>query len=69
VLTGQGITGATLTVGSHTYTMHQNGKFGSWSADSNGLVTINTSASADYSGSATNPQLVLSSCTSGGGIS
>jgi hypothetical protein len=66
VLTGKGVTSATLTVGSHTYTMVQNGG-GSFSADSVGFIVDTTVASASYEGTVANgnPQLVLSSCVAG----
>ena len=63
VLTGQGITSATLTVNGVTYTMVQSGG-GSWSADSTGALGAGTTASATYQGTVEhgNPQLVLSHC-------
>jgi hypothetical protein len=63
VLTGQGITSATLTVNGVTYTMVQSGG-GSWSADSTGALGAGTTASATYEGTVENgnPQLVLSHC-------
>jgi hypothetical protein len=70
---GQGwaVTSATLTVNGQSYTMTQNGG-GSWSADSNGALDSNSSASATITHSGTlpssgGPQLVLSSCAAGTG--
>jgi hypothetical protein len=65
VLTGQGITSATMTVNGVQYTMVQNGN-GSFAADSNGSLGAGTTASATYEGSARNPQFVLSHCVAGG---
>jgi hypothetical protein len=66
VLTGKGITSATMVVNGVTYTMTQNGN-GSWAADSDGRLGNNTTASATYEGSPRNPQFVLSHCNGGGG--
>ena len=68
VLTGKGITSATMTVNGVTYTMVQSGK-GSFSADSNGSLDAGTTASASYEGTVANgnPQFVLSHCAAGGG--
>lgn len=66
VLTGQGITSATMTVKGVQYVMHQNGN-GSFAADSNGFIGAATTASVTYEGSARNPQFVLSHCGEGGG--
>jgi hypothetical protein len=68
VLTGHGVTSATMIVNGKTYTMDQNGG-GSFAADSNGPIVGSTVASATYEGSATNPQFVLSHCNAGGGVS
>lgn len=67
VLTGKGISSATMTVGGNTYAMTQSGN-GSWSADSNGSITGSTVASATYEGTVQNgnPQFVLSHCVEGG---
>jgi hypothetical protein len=64
VLTGQGVTSATMTVNGVVYTMHQNGN-GSFAADSNGSLGAGTTASATYEGSPKNPQFVLSHCVAG----
>ncbi len=66
VLTGKGVTSATMEVNGVTYTMVQNGN-GSFAADSNGTIGAGTTASATYSGSPKNPQFVLSHCVDGGG--
>jgi hypothetical protein len=63
VLTGKGITSATLTVNGVTYPMTQSGQ-GSWSADSTTPLDDDPppTASATYTGNPRNPQLVLSHC-------
>lgn len=66
VLTGKGITSATATVNGVDYVMTQNG-LGSWAADSQGRLGLNTTASVMYEGSARNPQFVLSHCNGAGG--
>lgn len=66
VLTGKGITSATMVVNGVSYTMSQNGN-GSWAADSSGALGAGTMASATYEGTPKNPQFVLSHCAAGGG--
>jgi hypothetical protein len=68
VLTGKGITSAKMVVAGLKYTMVQSGK-GSFSADSNGPISLSTVASATYKGAVAhgNPQFVLSHCTEGDG--
>jgi hypothetical protein len=66
VLTGKGITSATMVVNGVTYTMTQNGG-GSFAADSEGRLGLNTTAYAMYEGSARNPQFVLSHCNGASG--
>ena len=66
VLTGKGVTSATMEVNGVTYTMVQNGN-GSFAADSNGTLGAGTTASATYEGSPKNPQFVLSHCVAGDG--
>jgi hypothetical protein len=68
VLTGKGITSATMTVANRTYVMTQNGN-GSFAADSDKPISASTVASATYEGTVANgnPQFVLSHCTDGGG--
>jgi hypothetical protein len=61
VLTGQGITSATMIVNGVQYVMTQNGN-GSFAADSVGALDENTTASATYEGEAANVQFVLSHC-------
>ncbi len=61
----KGITSATLFVGGQSYSMIQSGS-GSFSADSSGAVSANTSVSATYEGSNTTAFLKLSHCTQGG---
>jgi hypothetical protein len=62
----QGITSATLTVGSEVVAMEQSGS-GSFSADTSGPVTESTTASVVWSGDNDDATLKLSHCLEGGG--
>jgi hypothetical protein len=65
VLTGaNNATSATLVVNGASYTMHQSGN-GSWSANSSGPLDAGLTASASWSGSASDPSLQLSHCVGG----
>lgn len=64
VLTGHGITSASMVVDGTEYVMAQSGN-GSFSADSTGEITDSTVAAAAYEGSARNPQFVMSHCADG----